>query len=272
MSNEEQKAYWNGKAGDTWTDAQERMDAMLAPISAAVLEFAAPQAGERVIDVGCGCGETSLAMAARGAAVWGVDISERMLARAQERAAGLAEVAFSLSDAATQDYTADHDLIFSRFGVMFFADPTAAFANLRTGLTPDGRMAFVCWQAPRDNPWVSVGGRIVQPYLAEPETPPDPRAPGPFAFADADYLRAILTDAGFASVEIEPLGCELRLGADVEEALDMQAQVGPIARALAELDDEDLASVRAELGAELAQAQREDGIYLAAACWLVRAR
>lgn len=271
MNNDEQKAYWNGKAGETWTQAQERMDNMLLPISQAAIDFAAPQKGERVIDVGCGCGATSLAIAARGASVWGVDISEPMLARARERASGLADLAFSVTDASSQEYTSDHDLVFSRFGVMFFDDPTAAFGNLRTALKADGRLAFVCWQAPRDNPWVSTGGRIVAPYLPEPDAPPDPRAPGPFAFADPQYLRDILQGAGFESIEIEPLTCELKVGTDIEDALQMQSQVGPIARALAELDADVLLKVREEVGAELSKHQRADGVYLGAACWLVRA-
>ena len=154
------------------------MDAMLEPLSQAALQVANAQADERVIDVGCGCGATSLAMAAAGGQVWGVDLSEMMLQRAKQRAGDLTNVAFSKTDAATQNYTPDHDLIFSRFGVMFFADPIAAFTNLRTALRDQGRIVFVCWQTPRNNPWLSIPGAAVQPFLPPTEETPDPRAPG----------------------------------------------------------------------------------------------
>jgi len=269
--NQQQIEYWNGEAGATWVAVQERLDAMLEPLSAVAIDKANPASGERVIDVGCGCGTTSLAMAARGAAVWGVDISEPMLAHAKQRAAELADVAFSVADAASQAMTPDHDLIFSRFGVMFFADPVAAFANLRTGLKNNGRLVFLCWQSPRDNPWVSVGGAAIQPYLPEAE-PPDPKAPGPFAFADAEYLRDILSQAGFADVNIEAVNMDLRLGKDLDEAMEFQGQVGPAARALAELSGEQRDAALAAARAALEPFVTPDGVVLGSATWLVSAR
>ncbi|NKB99847.1 MAG: methyltransferase domain-containing protein [Pseudomonadales bacterium] len=129
MSNEAQKDFWNGPAGDVWVEAQGYMDQILAPLSELATTHAASQANERAIDVGCGCGATTFAFADSGCAVWGVDISEPMLAKAKERAKeqGIENVAFSVTDAASQDYTPDHDIVFSRFGVMFFDDPKAAF-------------------------------------------------------------------------------------------------------------------------------------------------
>ncbi len=270
--NAEQVEYWNGQAGATWVEAQERMDAMLAPLSSIALERAAAQAGERAIDIGCGCGATTLALADSGASVWGVDISAPMLARARERAAGRENVAFSEADAATQTYTPDHQLIFSRFGVMFFADPFAAFANIRSALTPDGRMVFLCWQAPRENPWMAIAGRALQPYLPEPEEPLDPRAPGPFAFADETYLRDILGRAGFTDVQMEDVRVDLHIGDSLDAAMSAQSEIGPAARALAELDGEQREAALQAARDALAPHVTETGLDLGAATWLVSAR
>jgi len=268
--NQQQIDYWNGEAGATWVRAQARLDVMLAPLSAVAIDAADPTEAERVIDVGCGCGTTTLEMVARGAFVWGVDISEPMLAHARQRAAGLKNVAFSVADASTQALTADHDLVFSRFGVMFFDDPVAAFKNLRSGLKAGGRMVFLCWQAPRNNPWVSIGGAAIQPFLPE-EDAPDPQAPGPFAFADPDYLRGILEQAGFADINIDSVKMDLRVGKDLDDAMEFQSQVGPAARALAELSgaqrDAALDAARTALEPFVSDA----GVILGRATWLVRA-
>lgn len=269
--NQAQIEYWNGQAGATWTRVQARMDAMLQPLSDEAIRRAAPQTGERVIDVGCGCGATSLALHDAGAHVWGVDVSEPMLALAKERAAGRENIGFAVSDAATQAYTADHDLIFSRFGVMFFADPTAAFSNLCTALRPTGRLSFVCWQAPRQNPWMSLVGAAIQPLLPEPETPIDPRAPGPFAFADAEYLSGVLAAAGFSNVRIEDYRTTLHIADDVDTALESLSEVGPLARALTELTGDALAEAMQIARDTLQQHATSDGLDLGAAVWMVSA-
>ncbi|MDZ7824958.1 MAG: methyltransferase domain-containing protein [Gammaproteobacteria bacterium] len=270
--NREQIDYWNGEAGTTWVEAQARLDRMLAPISEAVLERADARAGEQVLDVGCGCGDTTLALAAAGARVRGIDISEPMLARARERArqAGVDSVRFEQIDAAFHGFEAEHQLLFSRFGVMFFADPAAAFANLRRALTDDGRLCFVCWQAPRENPWMAIAGRAVQPFLPEAE-PPDPLAPGPFAFADPDRVRMLLVDAGFTGVDIDPLRPTLHLADTLDEAVEFQQQVGPLARALAELEGETREAAIAAAREALEPHLGPDGLRLGGACWVVTA-
>ncbi len=136
-NNDEQIEYWNGKAGQTWVRSMDRIDGMMAPITQALLARAAVAPGERAVDVGCGCGSTTLALAQRGALVFGIDVSEPMLALAKERATGLQGIAFRRTDAATQPFTPDHELVFSRFGVMFFANPSTRSSNLRTGLTAE---------------------------------------------------------------------------------------------------------------------------------------
>ena len=195
-----------------------------------------------------------------------------MLARARDRAAGLDNVAFSEGDAATQRYTPDHQLVFSRFGVMFFADPHAAFANIHTALSPGGRLVFMCWQAPRENPWMAVAGRAIQPYLPEPETPIDPQAPGPFAFAREEYIRDILSSGGFADVEIVDTRAQLHIGDTLDDAMAAQSEIGPAARALAELDGDQREAALAAAREALAPHVGDDGINLGAAAWLVSAR
>lgn len=270
--NSVQIEYWNGQAGETWVRRIDRIDAMLAPITQALLERAAVKPGERVVDVGCGCGTTSIELVRRGARVFGVDVSGPMLALAKQRAAGLQGIAFKQADAAIQPLTPDHELVFSRFGVMFFADPVAAFRNLRTGVTPDGRLCFVCWQAMSENAWMSTAGQAVMAFLPKPAAPPDPRAPGPFAFADRAYLRGILEQAGFGAIEIEDFRTKLHVGDDLDQAMAFQSDVGPVARALAELEGEPRERALAAARDALARHLTPSGVDLGAACWIVRAR
>ena len=272
VDNSEQIEFWNGKAGDVWVEAQARLDRMLEPLSAKALEVANVQNGERVIDIGCGCGTTSIALNQHGGHVWGVDISAPMLAHAKHRAANLENIAFSESDAAVQAYTPDHQLVFSRFGVMFFADPVAAFSNIRTALTADGRLVFVCWQAPRSNPWVSIGGAAVQPFLPKSDVAPDPRAPGPFAFADSAYLTDILTQAGYADIKIEGFEAQLHYANNIEEAMQFQGEVGPVARVLSELQGDLKQAALDAAEKALLEHMTADGLNLGSAVWIVSAR
>jgi SAM-dependent methyltransferase len=270
MSNQGQKDYWNGAAGETWVESQERLDKLLGPLSDVAIERAAPKAGERVVDIGCGCGTTSAELTKRGAAVWGIDISAPMLAHAKSRFKGMANLAFSLTDAATQAFTPDHQLLFSRFGVMFFEDPVAAFRNLRTALAADGRLIFLCWQEAAKNQWLSVAGRAVQPFLPQTAAPA-PSGPDPFAFADTQYVTSILNQSGFRDIHFESLTPELHLADDLDGAIRFQTRVGPLARVLAELQgevrDKALNAAREALSAHLTS----DGLKLRAAAWLVTA-
>jgi len=272
MSNDGQKEYWNGKGGETWVTWQERLDALLAPLSDAALAKAAVRAGERAIDIGCGCGTTTRQLAHRGAAAWGIDISAPMLAHASARFKGTPNLAFSQTDASTQSFTPDHQLLFSRFGVMFFDDPVTAFRNLRTALTPEGRLVFLCWQELVNNQWIAVAGRAVQPFLPAPDSAPVPSGPDPFAFADTEHVARILDQSGFRDVAFEALTPRLHIADNLNDAIAFQANVGPLARVLAELQgtakDQALEAARSALAAHLTP----DGLQLGAAAWLVTAR
>ena len=202
--------------------------------------------------------------------MWGLDISNPMVTRARERTVGHENVAFSVGDAATQSYTRDHNLIFSRFGVMFFDEPKAAFANLRSALVDEGRLVFVCWQVPKENQWLSVAGQAVQPFLPAAEAQ-DPRAPGPFAFADPDWIQEILSDSGYSNIAVESITPDLRVGGTVEEAMYFQGRIGPLARAFAELDEETRAQANDAVRAALNEYVTDEGVFLRSAAWLVSA-
>jgi SAM-dependent methyltransferase len=272
MNNEEQSAYWNGVAGTTWVESQEQLDRLLRPLSDRAIAAAAVRPGERVIDIGCGCGATSKQLADLGAAVWGIDISAPMLAHAKMRFKGTPGLGFSQTDAASQAYTPDHQLLFSRFGVMFFDDPVAAFTNLRTALTVNGRLVFLCWQEAARNQWLSIAGRAAQPFLPKPATPVAlPPGPDPFAFADTLLVADILNRSGFRNINFESLTPELHLADDLDGAINFQTRVGPLARVLAELHGAVREQALAAARASLAEHVRPDGVHLGAAAWLVTA-
>ena len=269
--NEQQIEYWNGPVGERWAAMQDRIDSAMASISAATLEFAAAKPGERVLDIGCGTGTTTYALAKAvgpGGSVTGVDISRPMLTRARSRGAG---VNFLEADAATHLFHPTHDLVFSRFGVMFFADPVAAFANIKKALKPGGRLAFVCWGEPKDNLWAAAPMQAARDLLP-PQEQTDPHAPGPFAFADGERLKGILMKAGYRGIRIEKLPAAMNLGANIEEAVDQSLKIGPLARATAEVDDAVKEKIRARLRDVLPKFATPAGISPAATCWLVGAK
>jgi SAM-dependent methyltransferase len=271
-SNADQIAYWNGDVGARWAAQQTRLDAMLAPISEAVLKAANAQAGERVLDIGCGCGDTSIKLAKAGAKVLGVDVSAPMLALAKRRAAETNGVAFIEADAAAHAFEPrTFDLLFSRFGVMFFANPDLAFANMRKALKQTGRAAFVCWRDWRENEWVRVPIMAVRPHVP-PQPQLGPEDPGPFAFADPARVRRILANGGFDAITLKPFDTTVEIGTTLDDAVAYLQEFGPISRALKDASpaqkDQAAAALRDALGPYAKMAP----LKLGAAVWIVTAK
>ncbi len=291
--NIDQVEYWNGDVGRQWTASQERLDRAFRPFTAALIERAAPRRGERVVDVGCGCGELSLALAGLlgdEGRILAVDVSRPMLDRARSRTeaaggkqagqaapAGQAEIEWQQADAAVAPFAASgFDLLVSRFGVMFFGEPVGAFRNLRRALRPGGRLAMLCWRPMPENAWVAVPRAAMLPAVPAPAAMP-PDAPGPFAFADAARVGAILAQAGFAEIASVAVDAPLEIsggGADqaaLETAVQFVAEVGPASGLLRDID----AATRERAVDAVREALRERAgggrLSLDAACWIYTA-
>lgn len=275
-ANADQIAYWNNSAGATWAALQDRLDRQIEPLGQRAMDAGAPKAGEQVLDIGCGCGQTSLELAQRvgpSGQVLGVDISEPMLEVARRRGgeAGLANVSFLAADAQTRAFPpGGFDLAFSRFGVMFFDDPTAAFRNIAAALRPDGRLAFVCWRPLAENPWMGAPMQAALSLLPPMPPPADPTAPGPFAFADPKRLRGILAAAGLVDIDIAPHD-QMIGGNDLDETVAMSLRVGPLGAVLREnpeLKDGVVGAIREALARHVTP----QGVMLASATWIVTAK
>jgi len=269
-----QKEFWNGAASKGWVAGQESLDRSLAGVTDKLVESAAIDAGERVIDIGCGTGQMSFIAAERvgdGGEVLGVDISAPMLAHARDLAKGmnLDNVSFREGDAQTDPLLSDANLVLSRFGVMFFEDPVAAFANVRKHMAGGGRLCFACWQSPKLNEWVSLPVGIARKYVTE-DTPRDPHAPGPFAFADDARVERILEDAGWRDVVCTPVSFDMPWGKSREKAAEGLMERGPVRPLIADMAPETVEKIRREIVAALPSG--EERITLKGAIWMVTAR
>jgi SAM-dependent methyltransferase len=274
MSNREQIEYWNGRAGDRWTAHQESISRTLESFGRAGIERLQLGAGQRVLDVGCGCGDTTLELAAcvgDSGFVCGVDLSAQMIERAKERCSGLSQVELKKADAAEHDFGLEFDAVFSRFGVMFFADPTSAFRNLRRVLSPQGHLAFVCWCGVEANPWCSVVLDAVRDILGDQTPDVSGDGPGPFAFADEDRVRRILDVAGFSAVELRPFDDDFVFSVSgLGDAVAFSMGVGPAAAALADASV-DAERARAALCEALLPWLSGDRVALPGRAWIVHA-
>jgi SAM-dependent methyltransferase len=278
--NDAQIRRWNEDSGQRWVELERLLDRQLAPLGAAAMEALALRPGERVLDVGCGTGATTHALAERvgpSGVVFGVDVSRPMLARARARTEALAHVQILEADAQVAPLPAV-DAVFSRFGVMFFAEPVAAFTNVRSALaasgTPAGRVAFVCWRALADNPVMGLAGDVVGRVLGVTLPAAPPRSPGPFAFAEKDYVEQVLRDAGFSSATARAFDTHVQVGDDPASAARFLVQMGPAGTALREqgADDRTVATAEAEVAAALTPYARDGAPWLPAAVWVVEAR
>jgi len=276
------KEAWQDVSGQKWARQQERTDAQLGPLGLPAIDALALALGDRVLDVGCGAGQTLVQLAERvGPDGWvtGLDISAPLVEQARQRVArsGRARIDVVLGDAETMRLgPPPYDALFSRFGVMFFQDPAAAFANLATSLRPGARLSFLCWQSLQKNPWAFEpldAVRSLAPELPAPEMLSADK-PGPFRFADPELVRGYLTKAGLRDIAIVPRETPMLVGGarTVDEAIDFALDIGPAARFVSELPPARRGGARAALAPVFQAALTADGVRMTARTFVVTAR
>jgi SAM-dependent methyltransferase len=272
-ANREQAALWNGPSGQTWVREQALLDASFANFERLLIDEVARTGARRVLDVGCGSGATTLAIGrALGAdgVVTGIDISAPLVELARDRAArdGVA-ASFVLADAQTHEFAdAGYDLAVSRFGVMFFEDPVAAFANLRGALRPGGQLRAITFRSPAENPFMTTAERAAAPLLQN-LPPRRPDAPGQFAFADRARVHGILAAAGWTAIDLGPIDVTCAFPArDLEGYF---TRLGPVAPVLREADDTTRTRVIGALHAAFAPFVHGEEVRFVAACWMISA-
>lgn len=261
---------WDGPEGDYWTVHEAAFDASVAAYDAPLMTAAALRAGERVLDIGCGTGKISRDAARVAGTVLGVDLSARMLDVARLRAAEqrLGTVSYLRADAQTHEFDrARFDLAISRTGVMFFADPAAAFANIGRTLRPGGRLALLVWQAAERNEWIM---RFAEAVTGREMTPPD--GPGPFSLADPSQVRELLSGAGFTGIRIEDIRAPMHFGADTDSAYRFVRGLGFVRGVLDGFDPAARERAEAALRADIEAHQGDSGVRSASAAWLITAR
>jgi SAM-dependent methyltransferase len=265
---------WNGPMGQQWAASEARTERNLAAVTQALLGAAKPVAGERVLDIGCGCGGSSVAFAAAvgpEGRVLGADVSAPMLEVAKGTAPANAE--YVLADAAACPFEAARfDLLVSRFGVMFFGDPDAVFGNLHRAMKPGGRVAFACWRPVAENPWVRVPMGALRQVLPSMPPPAGAEEPGPFAFGDQARVTRILTAGGFSAPAFERFDFDMRFPPDPAVAANGIVQIGPAGRVMREQSEEVRAGAMAAIAEAIAPFVKGDHIALGGAIWLVTAR
>jgi SAM-dependent methyltransferase len=265
---------WNGDSGRRWADEADRRDRVLAPFAEALLDAAGLSQGERAFDIGCGCGATTLAAAraigSSGDAL-GLDLSQPMLDVARQRQAseGIDNVAFVQADAQTHQLSAERDVAVSRFGTMFFADPTAAFTNIRRGLRPGGRACFISWQPLGANDWLMIPGAALLRFGHLPATAAG--GPGMFGQSEPDAVATTLRAAGFDDVDLTPASVPMSLGGDVDDATDYLAMSGIGRAVLDTIPGDQRAAALDAVREALAEHVASDGVRLNGAIWIITA-
>lgn len=274
QAGDEQARLWNGPAGNAWVDAQQTLDQLFRPLEKLLVETACAAPAGRVLDVGCGTGGTTLAIAralGSGAECTGIDISEPMIAAARSRAAREdLPTHFICANAQTHAFEpASFDSIVSRLGVMFFDDPVRAFAKLRHAAKDSAGLSFIAWRSTAENPFMTTAERAAAPLL--PNLPPRvPGAPGQFAFADRERMQAILEESGWSGIDIQPV--DLPCTMPEKDLLGYLSRLGPVGIALLQTDEKTRARVIDTVRAAFEPYVHGDEVRLTAACWLVKGR
>jgi ubiquinone/menaquinone biosynthesis C-methylase UbiE len=271
---------WNGPLFDIWQDFQAIVVSNAKAHGDAALVDHHPQLGDRVLDIGCGLGDSTVRLAelvGPDGHAHGVDVAERMIAGAREEAerAGIGNVSFQAVDVQAADFADTYDYAFGRFGTMFFANPVAALRNVRQALRPGGRLNTVVWRRKLDNQWLHRAETIVQEFLERPEEYDEPTCgPGPFSMANADTISDVLKYAGFEDIALKRQDLVIKTGDNLEQAVDLIMSIGPageVLRLWGERVDEIRPKVRAALLAGMADMVRDDGVYADSSTWAVRA-
>lgn len=270
--------FWNGKGGENWLSREARLEASLRPFGQQAMAAGAITAGQRILDIGFGCGDSAIELAGKvgpEGQVHGVDISLAMVDAANKKAVkmDIANVSFECADAQTKAFQlASYDLVFSRFGVMFFDDPIGAFKNIYSALKPGGRLAFICWAPRNQNAWVGLPLQVVAKHLTLP-APPGLEEPGPFSLSEELRVNSILGAAGFANIAVEPYQIPFVLGGDVDEALSFLMQLAPSGGAInnAEADQETRARIALDMADLLKSHTNNKGVSMGATALLVTA-
>ncbi|NRD60703.1 methyltransferase domain-containing protein [Corallococcus exiguus] len=271
---DEQTKLWNGTAGHAWADNQEVLDAMFKPLEDLLAEAVVTSSARQVLDVGCGTGSTTLAVARRLGTkghCTGIDISEPMLAAARARAEQEGTPArFIRANAQLHAFEpASFDMIISRFGVMFFEDPVRAFANLRHAARNDAELLAIAWRSPSENPFMTTAERAAAPLVSNlPARQPD--APGQFAFADSNRVHRILEESGWAGIDIRPIDVTCTL--PEKGLVNYLTRFGLLSRVLQEADDRTRAHVIETVRAAFEPFVHGTEVRYTAACWKVEAR
>ena len=277
--NKNQKDFWSGKGGDIWVERQNAMDTMLSPLGEAALNKLNFNEEENVLDIGCGCGHTTLNIAKRigpSGKVTGLDISEPMLKRAKETAVemSITNTSFKCVDVQTEELGDQiYSSAFSRFGVMFFEDSVAAFKNINKSLISGGYLSFVCWQSPAVNPWQSLFIQEVKKFLDLPSPPP--RSPGPFAFMESEYVSSILEESKFQDITIEGHEAEVNMfsGRSLSDSVKDYISINPVVTQMLKESSENQIAEIVNSGIEaFSPYYSEKGLIFPSATWLVTAR
>ena len=275
--NAKQKDFWSGKGGDYWVEKQSEMDIMLNPLGEKALTKLDLKSNSEVLDIGCGCGATTLEIAKKVSegTVTGLDISVPMLGKAESEASiqGIANVDFKVIDVQVDQLASEkYDYVYSRFGVMFFDDPYEAFKNIFSSIKEGGELSFVCWQDPSLNPWQSLSVQVIRGYLDMPSPPP--RSPGPFAFHEKDYVKEILEKSGFSNISFDDNQEDITMfsGKSLQEASEDYLAINPVVTEMLKDSPDDLkAEIVESLKEAFSEFHKGDGLVFPSATWVVSA-